>query len=92
MKMSIEERLERIESLVLIGAKNVLNVAETAIMLNLSQSRVRHLVSERAIPHYKQGAKTYFKKSEVEQWQLSYRVPTTQEIESQATTHLAINK
>ena len=61
--MSIEERLTRIERIVLIGSKNVLDASEVAMMLNISESRVRHLVSERSIPHYKQGVKTFFRKS-----------------------------
>lgn len=90
--MSIEERLTRIERIVLIGSKNVLDVSEVAIMLNLSESRVRHLVSERSIPFYKQGIKTYFKKSEIEEWQLSERIPTKNEIGSLASTHIAVSK
>lgn len=54
--------------------------------------RVRHLVSKRLIPHYKQGNRTFFKKSEIEEWQLSDRIPTNAEINSKAATHIAINK
>ena len=78
--MSIEERLTRIERIVLIGSKNVLDTSEVAMMLNISESRVRHLVSERSIPHYKQGVKTFFRKSEIEEWQCSQRIPTNKEI------------
>lgn len=90
--MSIEERLSRIERMVLLGSKNVLDTSEVAMMLNLSESRIRHLVSERRIPHYKQGSKTFFKKSEIEQWQCSQRIPTDKEISSLATTHMVLNK
>ena len=90
--MSIEERLTRIERIVLIGSKNVLDTSEVAMMLNLSESRVRHLVSERSIPHYKQGVKTFFRKSEIEEWQCSQRIPTNKEIDSIADTYLVLNK
>lgn len=90
--MSIEERLIRIERMVLIGSKNVLDTSEVAMMLNLSESRIRHLVSEKNIPHYKQGSKTYFRKSEIEQWQCSKRIPTNKEIDSIADTYLVINR
>ncbi len=90
--MSIEERLIRIERMVLIGSKNVLDASEVAMMLNISESRVRHLVSERSIPHYKQGVKTFFRKSEIEEWQCSQRIPTNKEISDKATTYTVLNK
>ena len=90
--MNLEERLIRIERMVLIGSKNVLDTSEVAMMLNLSESRVRHLVSERAIPHYKQGIKTYFRKSEIEEWQCSQRIPTNKEISAKATTYTVLNQ
>lgn len=90
--MSIEQRLERLERIMLIQFKNVLNVDEVAMILSVSVDRVRHLVSERKIPHYKQGNRTFFKKSEIEDWQLSDRIPTSDEINSKAATHIAINR
>ena len=85
--MGVEERLERIERLMLINTKSVLDTREAALMLNISESRVRHLVSERNIPHYKQGRTTYFKKSEIEEWQLRQRIPTNDEMRKQAVTY-----
>jgi len=90
MIMSADERLARIERLILIQSKEALTVSEVALMLGLSESRVRHLTSEKALPYYKQGKNTYFKKSEIEKWMLSERVPTNSEIRSQATTHCII--
>lgn len=90
--MSIEQRLERLERIMLIQFKNVLNVDEVAMILSVSTDRVRHLVSARKIPHYKQGNRTFFKKSEIEDWQLSDRIPTSDEINSKAATYIAINK
>ena len=91
MIMSADERLARIERLILIQSKEALTVSEVALMLGLSESRVRHLTSEKVLPYYKQGKNTYFKKSEIEDWMLQDRVPTNQEIKSQATTHVVIN-
>lgn len=90
--MEIEERLERIERLMLLSSKSVLDTSEVALMLNISPSRVRHLVCERNIPHYKQGRLTYFKKSEIEEWLLERKVPTNEEIERKAATYTAINR
>lgn len=55
--MGVEERLERIERLLLLGSKEVLNTSEIALLLGISESRVRHLTSAKKIPHYKQGNK-----------------------------------
>lgn len=54
--MGVEERLERIERLLLLGSKEVLNTSEIALLLGISESRVRHLTSAKKIPHYKQGS------------------------------------
>ncbi len=90
--MNIEQRLERIERLLIIGSKEVLTTSDVALLLNISESRVRHLASAREIPYYKQGSRTYFKKSEIEEWQLSQRIPTNKEIKRRATTYTVINK
>ena len=90
--MDIEQRLERIEILLMLTAKEVLTTSDVALLLNVSESRIRHLTSDREIPHYKHGGKTYFKKAEIEQWQLAQRIPTNQEIKSKATTYNVIHK
>ncbi len=92
MNEAIQEQLDRIEGYAAMGAKSVLNVEETALMLGVSKSRVYHLVSSREIPHYKQGKNVYFKKSEIEDWQLRERIPTNEEISSLAATYVATNK
>ena len=92
MEASIEERLARIERLILIGTKNALNTAEAALMLGITESRVRHLVCEKSIPHYKQNGHTYFDKREVERWLLKRRVPTAEETASEAATYIALKK
>lgn len=45
--MTIEQRLERIERTVTLAFKKVLNVSDMALMLGVSESRVRHIASER---------------------------------------------
>ena len=72
--MSIEERLDRIERLVIIGSKEVLNTSEVAMMLNVAVQTVRNMMHERAIPYYKRGGKAFFKKSEIDKWLLRTRV------------------
>ena len=90
--MSIEERLDRIERLVIIGSKEVLNTSEVAMMLNVAVQTVRNMMHERAIPYYKRGGKAFFKKSEIEDWMLQERIPTNDEIKSQAATYAALKK
>ena len=84
----MQEQLDRIEKLVRLNSKEVLDVEEVALMLNVSKSRIYHLVSSRNIPHYKQGKKVDFKKSEIEEWQLQDRIPTNAEIDSKASTYI----
>lgn len=90
--MSIEERLDRIERLVIIGSKEVLNTSEVAMMLNVAVQTVRNMMHEKAIPYYKRGGKAFFKKSEIENWMLQERIPTNDEIKSQAATYVALKK
>jgi len=92
MSMTVDARLERIERLVLLGSKEVLDTREVALLLGISESRVRHLTSERSIPYYRQGAKLYFKKSEIELWQTQERIPTMQEMECKGTTYAVTNR
>lgn len=88
----MQEQLDRIEKFVRLGAKEVLNVEEAAMLLDVSKSRIYHLVSSRDIPYYKQGKNVYFKKKEIEEWQLQNRIPTNSEIDSKAATYTAIKK
>ena len=90
--MGVEERLERIERLLLLGSKEVLNSSEIALLLGITESRVRQLASAKKIPHYKQGNKIYFRKKEIEAWQLQSRVPTDDEIRSRGTTYAVTHK
>lgn len=90
--MTIEQRLLRIEAILVINTKNVLNTSETALMLGVTSDYLRHLVSRRAIPHYKKGKNTYFKKSEIESWQLERKVPTLDELSVKGATYAATRK
>lgn len=91
--MSIEQRLERIEALMSMSVSEVLTVKEVAILIKKSESRVRHMVADRDIPHYKNDkGQISFRKSEIEAWRLGQRVPTNAEVNSQAATHIAISR
>lgn len=90
--MGIEERLQRIERLLVISTKNVWSVKELALVIDRSESHIYTLCSLKKIPHYKQGTNTWFKKSEIEAWQCETRIPTEAEIESMAITHTATHR
>lgn len=91
--MSIDERLERIEARLAMSVSEVMTVRDVALLLGRSESRIRHLVSRRDIPHYKNDrGQVTFRKSEIEEWRLGQRVPTNAEIESKAATHIAIGR
>lgn len=88
---NIKSILERIEKYALLAAKTVLTVKDLALLLGISEDRIRHLVCDKEIPYYKQGTKVYFKKSEIEDWQLAKRIPTIAELKTAAATRSAIN-
>lgn len=88
--MGIEQRIERIERLLILSSKKALNVADVALLLGVSESRVRHMANDQEIPSYKAGGKLYFDKDEIERHLLSNRRPSKQEINSIATTRMAV--
>lgn len=89
---AIEQRLERIEQLATLGAKDVLGVADAAIYCGLSSSTIYKLTSAREIPHYKRFGKLYFNKLELKDWLLSDRVATNREMEIKAQTYITTRK
>ena len=87
--MSIEQRLERIEQLTLLAAKDALTMDDAAAYTGLSKSYLYRLVCEKIIPYYKSagGKQTYFKKSELCDWLLKHRVSTTEEAQESAAAY-----
>ena len=79
-------KLEKLERITLLSAKNVLTIDDVSNLTGLSKARLYTLCSENKIPHYKQG-RTYFKRDEVEKWQTANYVPTDKEIESKAAMY-----
>ena len=81
--MTIDERLKRIERLLILNGKEVFDVADLSTYLGVSESRIYHLVSDRGIPHYKQGKQVRFSKREIDDWMLGERIPTNAELQTQ---------
>jgi excisionase family DNA binding protein len=86
------ERLEKIERLLEsqnLLQKEVLNLNDAALYLELSASHLYRLTSTGCIPFYKpNGKKLYFKRLELDQWLLRNRSTTKEEIETQAANYL----
>ena len=92
MNEEIKSALAEIKRSVIVMMKNVWSVSELALVLNVSESRVRHLAADGIIPHYKQNRALYFKREEVEAWQTSHRVASKEELEVEAATYYAVKR
>lgn len=62
----------------------LMNIQEAAAFLGLAVNTLYEKTSERLIPHYKQGKKVIFKKSELIGWIESGRIKTLNDIEAEA--------
>ena len=70
-----------------------LTLKEAAKFLNLSQSHLYKLTSERKIPHFKpSGKKIYFDKSELIQWLTRKPARTQEETEEKAASYIVSGK
>lgn len=66
----------------------VLNLEQAAEYVSLSKSAIYKKTSERNIPHFKQGKKLYFKRSELDAWLTELKISTRAEIEREATNYI----
>ncbi len=64
MDIELEKRLDRIEKMTLLAAKNILTVDDLALLLGRSPKTIRNTIDD--FPHYKSGKNVYFKRAEVE--------------------------
>ena len=78
------ERLERIERMTLLAAKQMLDTEDVAMLTGYSVTYVAQLVKSRQIPFYRRGNRRYFDRVEIEKWMLDDRIPTNDEIRNQA--------
>ena len=81
--MDVNERLERIERIMLMRNKEVLDTEDLAIYIKRSPARIRTLVCKREIPHYKNDrGHVHFKKTEIDEWLLGQKVHTNDELDT----------
>ena len=89
---SIEERLTNLER-INQGAKTILTLEEVAKYTNYSKSYIYKLTSRREIPCYKpNGKQLYFKRTEIDEWLLTNRNKTNQEIEREIATKSVLSQ
>ena len=81
MDADLQERLDRIERLTLLSAKNVLTVDDVALLLGRSPKTIRNQIA--TIPHYKNGKSVYFRREELEQWQCQVKCTPINELINQ---------
>lgn len=91
--MSIKQKLDRIEQLTLLGAKDALTMNDAAAYTGLSKGYLYRLVHLKKIPYYKSagGKQTFFAKKELNDWLLKYRVQTTEEAQEAAAAYVMNN-
>lgn len=77
----IVQKFDELRSL----AKPFLTVEELASYLGVKTSYIYKMTHNREIPYYKPGGKmVYFDRKEIDEWVLSQRVATADEIRSEA--------
>lgn len=89
MNEVILNELQELKKMTLLGAKTALNMNDVCLLTGLSKSHIYKLVCKKEIPYYKSvgGKLTYFRKNEIEDWLLTRRVPTVNEIEQRAINY-----
>lgn len=78
------DRLDRIEALARLSAKDALDINEVALLTGYSVNYIHSLTSGKKIPHYKQGNFLRFSKKEIEEWLLQNKVKTVEETDREA--------
>jgi len=88
------KELNELEKITLLGVKQVLTTEDVVLLTGLSVSTLHRLTSTRKIPHYKSrgGKVNYYDKDEITKWMLGCRVKTTDELEEEALSYVAMRK
>ena len=84
----IAQRLDRLETLTALSAKNVLDINDTAELTGYSVKYLRLLIAKREIPHYRRGNRLFFCRAEVENWMMGQRIPSNEEINAKASHYM----
>jgi len=95
----IIERLDRIEKAIYnlnyISTKpdvnQIMNISEVATYIKIAKTTIYGLTHRNTIPHYKNGKKLYFKKSDIDEWIFSKKNKTNHYIEKEAVEYIRKN-
>lgn len=90
----IMKRLDRLETLTLLGAKSVLNLEDVVLLTGLSKSTIYKKTANRELPYYRaeNGKQIFFRKSELEDWLTRNRVSSQTEDEQKAVNEYFCQK
>ena len=66
----------------------LMTVKEAAKFTGLAVTTLYEKTSKRTIPHFKKGKRLYFRRTELEEWIVTGRVKTQEELEAEAAEHL----
>lgn len=88
-QQNILEELREIKRLTLLQAKQVLDIDDACLLTGLSKSRMYTLTSNNKIPYHKspEGRNIYFDRAELNEWMLSRRFDSEDEMEQKAVAY-----
>ena len=72
--------------------EEILNIKQVSELLNLAVPTLYSFTSKNILPHFKQGKKLYFKRSELLKWVEEGKIKSKAEIENDATTYINSKK
>ena len=88
MSEQLQQEADLITANTIFTTKKVLTTEEAARYLGVSISYLYKLTMQRRIPHSKPlGKKCYFDREELEQWLLTNKVATSEQIEKEAKNY-----
>ena len=88
----IQNAISKIEKKSAADEKKFLNLDQVSDFIGLSKSTVYGLTHKRIIPHYKNGKRLYFNKSEIADWIASGKVVTNEEMRMKIDEYLFKNR
>lgn len=92
MSDNLIDALDNLRWAIIATHKNVWSVAELALVLGISDARVREMAKKHSIPFYKQNGRMYFRRIDVESWQTQVRQAADYEMQRDAATYCAAKK
>ena len=92
MSDNLIDALDNLRWAIIATHKNVWSVSELALVLGISDARVREMAKKHSIPFYRQNGRMYFRRSDVEAWQTLERQSATYEVQRDAATYCAKKK